>query len=93
MIRRPPRFTPLYSSAASDVYNRQVMTFAGPSAMFAYTALIQFLLALYGIYRLTQRDAPKESNDYVAMPRPRAALLILRSDPRNLLRRKKRNKA
>ena len=70
-----------------------VMTFAGPSAMFAYTALIQFLLALYGIYRLTQRDAPKESNDYVAMPRPRAALLILRSDPRNLLRRKKRNKA
>ena len=24
MIRRPPRFTPLYSSAASDVYKRQV---------------------------------------------------------------------
>src|SRR5674476_1598812 len=24
MIRRPPRFTPLYSSAASDVYKRQI---------------------------------------------------------------------
>ena len=25
MIRRPPRATPLYSSAASDVYKRQVL--------------------------------------------------------------------
>ena len=25
MIRRPPRSTPLYSSAASDVYKRQTM--------------------------------------------------------------------
>src|SRR5660398_297079 len=25
MIRRPPRSTPLYSSAASDVYKRQVL--------------------------------------------------------------------
>ena len=25
MIRRPPRSTPLYSSAASDVYKRQVI--------------------------------------------------------------------
>ena len=25
MIRRPPRSTPLYSSAASDVYNRQLV--------------------------------------------------------------------
>ena len=28
MIRRPPRSTPLYSSAASDVYKRQVSTYA-----------------------------------------------------------------
>src|SRR5660397_240460 len=28
MIRRPPRSTPLYSSAASDVYKRQVMGIA-----------------------------------------------------------------
>src|SRR5660398_282488 len=27
MIRRPPRSTPLYSSAASDVYKRQMITF------------------------------------------------------------------
>src|SRR5665647_1963052 len=27
MIRRPPRSTPLYSSAASDVYKRQVVNF------------------------------------------------------------------
>ena len=26
MIRRPPRSTPLYSSAASDVYKRQLKT-------------------------------------------------------------------
>ena len=25
MIRRPPRSTPLYSSAASDVYKRQIV--------------------------------------------------------------------
>src|SRR3546814_6445837 len=28
MIRRPPRSTPLYSSAASDVYKRQVSALA-----------------------------------------------------------------
>ena len=30
MIRRPPRSTPLYSSAASDVYKRQISLFEGP---------------------------------------------------------------
>ena len=29
MIRRPPRSTPLYSSAASDVYKRQLLFFSG----------------------------------------------------------------
>src|SRR5660397_50472 len=29
MIRRPPRSTPLYSSAASDVYKRQVLAARG----------------------------------------------------------------
>ena len=28
MIRRPPRSTPLYSSAASDVYKRQLLVVA-----------------------------------------------------------------
>ena len=30
MIRRPPRSTPLYSSAASDVYKRQQLLLAAP---------------------------------------------------------------
>src|SRR5674476_1532781 len=30
MIRRPPRSTPLYSSAASDVYKRQPIGRVGP---------------------------------------------------------------
>src|SRR5665647_3640555 len=30
MIRRPPRSTPLYSSAASDVYKRQIMDTGDP---------------------------------------------------------------
>src|SRR5665647_2792318 len=30
MIRRPPRSTPLYSSAASDVYKRQALAGATP---------------------------------------------------------------
>src|SRR5450759_5995047 len=29
MIRRPPRSTPLYSSAASDVYKRQLFALCG----------------------------------------------------------------
>ena len=66
------------------------MSFAGPSALFAYTAFMQGLLALYGLYRLTQRDAPVDSADYVPVARPRASWLILRSDPRNLLKRKKK---
>ena len=33
MIRRPPRSTPLYSSAASDVYKRQVLMIVTASAM------------------------------------------------------------
>ena len=69
-----------------------VMSRAGPSSMFAYTAVVQGLLAAYGLYRLTQRDAPADSADYVPVARPRAALLILRSDPRNLLKRKKKSR-
>ena len=68
-----------------------VMSIAGPSSMFAYTAVVQGFLAIYGLYRLTQRETIEDSADYVPVARPRAALLILRSDPRNLLKRKKKN--
>ena len=40
MIRRPPRSTPLYSSAASDVYKRQVQT-AGEYIQTVYRPEIQ----------------------------------------------------
>ena len=33
MIRRPPRSTPLYSSAASDVYKRQAVRASGAAAV------------------------------------------------------------
>ena len=69
-----------------------VMSLAGPSSMFAYTAVVQGLLAIYALYRLTQRDAPEDSDEYVPVARPRAALLVLRSDPRNLLKRKKKQR-
>src|SRR5660398_281199 len=37
MIRRPPRSTPLYSSAASDVYKRQAEAGATPVQEIAFT--------------------------------------------------------
>jgi len=66
-----------------------IMSMAGPSALFAYTSTVQAALAVYGMYRLTQRDGIENSSEYVPVPRPRAALLILRTNPRNLLKRKK----
>eukprot|EP00826_Nyctotherus_ovalis_P039231 TRINITY_DN3753_c0_g1_i26.p1 TRINITY_DN3753_c0_g1~~TRINITY_DN3753_c0_g1_i26.p1 ORF type:complete len:108 (+),score=18.18 TRINITY_DN3753_c0_g1_i26:25-324(+) len=36
MIRRPPRSTPLYSSAASDVYKRQVWMMTGIQLVMLY---------------------------------------------------------
>ena len=38
MIRRPPRSTPLYSSAASDVYKRQVLCHPIQTCSLAYIA-------------------------------------------------------
>lgn len=63
-----------------------VMAKAGPTSMFAYTASIHVLLAVYGIYRLTQRDAPENSDDYVPVARPRSMMLVRRVDPRNILK-------
>ncbi len=68
-----------------------IMSKAGPPALFAYTAAVQLGLAVYGLYRLSQRDRVEGSADYVPVPRPRAALLILRTNPQNLLKRKKKN--
>src|SRR5450759_5947533 len=36
MIRRPPRSTPCYSSAASDVYKRQISAHRAPDLLFRF---------------------------------------------------------
>ena len=64
------------------------MTVFEPSAMFAYTACVHGLLAIYGLFRLTRRASPETTHNYVPSARPRSAMLILRSDPRNILKRK-----
>src|SRR5660398_283210 len=40
MIRRPPRSTPLYSSAASDVYKRQALKLSDPGELIATIPLM-----------------------------------------------------
>lgn len=67
-----------------------IMSVFGPSAMFAFTAFIHALLAVYAMFRVSQRAAPDESADYVTMPRPLSMALILRTDPRNIIKRKRK---
>lgn len=69
-----------------------VMSAAGPPAMFAYTASVHVLLAVYAIYRITQRASPEESPDYIQVARPRAMVLVWRIDPRNIIRKVKKPK-
>lgn len=70
-----------------------IMSAFGASAMFAFTACVHAVLTLYAVFRVTRRTAPDESADFVAMPRPRSMALILRTDPRNIIKRKKGAKA
>src|SRR5665647_2201785 len=62
MIRRPPRSTPLYSSAASDVYKRQVymVVLIGQQNLdYLFRVLIQQLIGLCRLFdRKTVRDEP-----------------------------------
>ena len=62
----------------------------GPEALFAYTAIIHTVLAIYTLYRLLRSDAPDDSADYIAVARPRSMAIIRRMDPR--IRRRKKNK-
>ncbi|NNC36633.1 MAG: MFS transporter [Hyphomonadaceae bacterium] len=66
-----------------------VMSQYGPSALFAYTACVHALLCIYAVMRVVIRRVPDQTGDYVSIPRPRALNLILRSDPRIMLKRKK----
>ena len=65
-----------------------VMSFYTPSALFAFTAAVHMWLALYTLYRMSQRKLATDKTEYVNMARPRSMMLILRTDPRNLLKRK-----
>lgn len=68
-----------------------IMSVFEPSAMFAFTACIHAILTVYAMFRVSQRAAPDESADYVTMPRPRSMALILRADPRNIIKRKRKH--
>ncbi len=67
-----------------------VMSQFGASALFAFTAGVHVLLAAYTIYRMVIRRVPKQIADYVTIPRPRSMNLILRTDPRIILKRKRK---
>ncbi len=61
-----------------------VMQAASPQWLFAYTALVHVLLAIFGLYRLTRRySIPVEyQEDYVPVPRTTPAIFEI--DPRNI---------
>ena len=44
MIRRPPRSTPLYSSAASDVYKRQILQALSATGVITYGSAIPIIM-------------------------------------------------
>src|SRR5660398_208590 len=87
MIRRPPRSTPLYSSAASDVYKRQLMLrFHTQTAGVQLTAqqpevnmvrvTVQALAAVLGG---TQSLHTNSFDEALALPTEKAARLALRT--------------
>ncbi len=65
-----------------------LMLVTAPQYLFAFTAGVHIFLAIYGIYRTTQRDAAEDTGSYVAVPRTTPA--VFRFDPRNLRKRKVR---
>jgi len=90
----------LYGAFAMQVYGLSAVhanDYAEPHEFVAvsggllliYGAAIHLLLGLFGLYRLTQRKAAEDNRDFVGMVRPRSGMLILRSHPRNLLKRRK----
>ena len=61
MIRRPPRTTPLYSSAASDVYKRQDNDLAGQKTV----ETIAMLFTGKVNNEAYRYDGYKDLNDYL----------------------------
>lgn len=66
------------------------MSRLGPNYLFAYTAAIHTLLAIYTLYRISMSAAPDDSADYIAVARPRSIAIIRRMDPR--IRRRRNRK-
>lgn len=56
-----------------------VMTLAGPMAMLVYSALFLLLLGLFGLYRVTRREAPpvEAQGEFVAMVRTTPVALAM----------------
>jgi MFS family permease len=67
-----------------------IMSVFRPSAMFAFTAAVHLLLVIYAIFRVARRENPDEVAGFVTMPRPLSMALILRTDPRNVIKRKRK---
>ena len=61
MIRRPPRSTPLYSSAASDVYKRQALTFFMAYSSFNGYLLLYITSLTHALLFLAQTKSCKSS--------------------------------
>ena len=88
MIRRPPRSTPLYSSAASDVYKRQASIQGG-----IFDALQKFSLGLFTNTILTRDQVIALKKDNVTSKNkmgfknlgivPTACLLYTSPSPRD----------
>lgn len=62
----------------------------GPSTMFAFTACVHAVFAVYTLSRMVMGSDAKYPTDYVSIPRPRSFSLVLRVDPRVILKRKKK---
>src|SRR5660397_298776 len=77
MIRRPPRSTPLDSSAASDVYKRQALKLLGCSCVVEKTGSLQ-VKASFGVQNLriyrTHRPARLTEEDQIAVESQRVEI-------------------
>ena len=82
MIRRPPRSTPLYSSAASDVYKRQVLgdqikLFADDTNLFVSGCIIGDT-NFYSNVKLNNKFSVNiEKTSYMTFPRNKANETLL----------------
>lgn len=54
----------------------------GPSALFAYTAIIHASFAIYTLLRMLRKDGPETEADYVRVASPRSMAIMRRIDPR-----------